>query len=793
MSDVNKIIKTINKAEPEFGKLFAKRILEINPPIFVKNFAMFRNGFGGVSLRSGIFIHDATLYYNPLLISFIVLHEIGHYLRYDKINQDIISLTNLSLPEFLNVVKTEEDFANNFALEEINKIFGQLKNPKQFKEELEDIMNKINELDSEMMATQTYHFMKSLPEEKRNDETLLKVLSGSIYENIMKKSENIIRQKIAETIKQLFEKAEIAPAPVKQPDVKPVVRPEIKPAKPEPRRLIKPKIHPGADPAPKAESKNSIKKKIELKEKEIQDKISETALKLYALNENPMQYSDDDIGEPAPGIKKNIEQRGNNPFSKIDILHKDAGNNQTGIEKLSDEEYKDVVDTAKKNNVHNLGITQQMELFSKAIEAQKKYQNNLEMLAKNTVMHYFGIPEEVMDNITVKLTDNANEVKLDAPQNAPAPNPENNNDEEDNDQNNDNENNNNDLENNKEFQELVQDFTPEEKEIIKQNVDKRTIANALMMGAGFRAHNLLDKIKPALDAISPDLYPFYVKIMSIGALQLWKVNPTDTGFEIDNKNMGLAAPQPGQNPNQNNIKLSFNDLKNMGIVGKSELILGDDKNGDGIREVEGARAIAMIFPVLLHEIVKACVEYIFASGLPKYTQRVNKEIMRQADDFKFEYWHKLLGPRLWKYLHDAIDYIVKERGNDYTIVAYLLQELSMLPPDKFLRFIELLIHDGTKGVVWLEKMLDRVEADLQNVDIEEEPIPQADFGNIQNLMGQIQNMLNQPGAEPKPEPVQQKPLDQMTTDELNQLMKDSINSGDFEKAAEIRDEFERRG
>lgn len=600
----------------------------------------------------------------------------------------------------------------------------------------------------------------------------------------MSQEESIIRKKIAETLKQIFEKAEVAPA---KPEVKPDVKPA--PAKPNPRRLTKPRIHPGADPAPKAESKNSLKKKAELKEKKIQESLMDLAYKLYLLKEAPLQYSDDEMGSPSPEIKKNIEQRGNNPFSKIDILHKDVGNNQKSIEKLSDEEYKDVVDTAKKHGAQKMNPMQQMDLFIKAMAVQEKYKDNLEQLAKDVVKQYFGIPDDVMENIFVTLTNNQNDVQLDKPQEKNNQPQNNNNNEEDEENDNEEEDNNDALDNNKGFQELVHDFTPEEKEIIKQNVDKRTIANALMMGAGFRAHNLMEKIKPALDAINPILYPFYSKIMSGGAMQIWKAKPQDDGgFEMDAKDLGLDMPGMPKN-----FKINSDMLKKMGVVGKSELILGDDKNGDGIREVEGARAVAMIFPVLLHETVKACIEYIFANGLPQYTEHVNREIMKQSDDFKFEYWHKLLGPRLWKYLHDAIDYIVQGRNQDYTIVAYLLQEISMLPPDKFLRLIDLLIHDGARGIVWLEKMLDRVENDLQNIDIDEEPIPQADFGNIQNLMGQIQNMLNQPGAEEKPEPVQHKPFNKMSNEELQNFILDSINSGDFDKAAEARDELEKRG
>ncbi len=448
-----------------------------------------------------------------------------------------------------------------------------------------------------------------------------------------------------------------------------------------------------------------------------------------------------------------------------------------------DDEFKDVADMARKHGVANMKPMQLFKLFSEALVAQKKYTVELEHLAKSTVQKYFGIPSEVMANIEVTLTENPKDVKLDKHDNNLPPQKDNDK-EEDNDFDNNEENDEKQV-NNPAFDELVQDFTPEEKIIIKQNVDKRTIANALMMGAGFRAHNLLEKIKPELDRMSPVLYPFYVKIMSGGAIQNWKANPRDDGgFEINTNDAGMNIHQQ----NNNKLILTLDNLKEMGVVGSSRLKMGDDENGDGIREVEGAEAIAMIFPVLLHETVKAVVEYIFAHGLPQYTQKINKEILKQSDGFQFEYWHKLLGPRLWKHLHDAIDFIVKGRGNDYTIVAYLLQEISTLPPDKFLRLIDLILHDGIKAITWLEKMLDRVEADLAAED-EDDVIPQADFGNLQNLMAHIEGRLNV--AEEKPQP-KHKPFDQMDIQELKQFILNALDEGDYEEAAQARDEIEKR-
>ncbi len=539
--------------------------------------------------------------------------------------------------------------------------------------------------------------------------------------------ERIIRKKINEILRKLFEKSEVAP-------VEPITKPKPKEQPgPKPRRILKPLIHPGADPKPKAENQDiDLKKKIN-------------------LEEAPMDFVDPHLGGPSHSIKSRLEKREKNPFSKIDILHKDIDGKKT-IEKLGDEEYEDVVKQYKVHNRENHGALEMLKHFQEVLLIQQKNKYALEQLAKVTVQKYFGIPNDVIENIIVNLTNNPEDVSMGG-----------NNDNVPIDQ-----------------EELLDDFTDEEKKIIKQNVDKRIISNALMMGAGFRAHNLMDKIKPNLDRIDKKLYPVYSFMMSKSVMDFWKIefNDDDTiGLEDDKLKM--------------KAKISMENLQKMGVVGKSELILGEDKNGDGIREVEGAKASAIIFPVLLHETVKAIIEYVFANGLPQYTEKINREIIKQSDIFKDEIWHKLLGPRLWKYLHDAIDFIVKERGNDYTVVAYLLQEISMLPPDKFLRLIDLILHDGNKAVVWLEKMLDRVEYDLANQEGGDEDVPMADFGKVQNLMGQINDLLNQ-APEQKPAPVQHKPFSEMSIQELKEFIFQAIDAGDFEKSAEAKDELEKR-
>lgn len=756
MSKLDHIVSQIHKFNPDFSSLFSEFLNTeaSSVPFFIEDFPVFGGRFGAISLRSGVFLSESFKTINSNNYEkavFIILHETGHFKRYDTIDYDMVSLTKYPLDKYIQIALEEERQANKYALSIIESWIQKTNQSKEMLDFYKESKSTIsyNESDTRMYGA-IYNVLKNNKDNFENsDELVLGILKGKIQMQESKQSdENIIRKKIFETVKNFFESPEIAPA---QPKIKPNVQPA--PAQPNPRRILKPQIHPGAKPAPKAgqevaPAQPKIKPGVQpapaqpnprriLKPQIHPGAKPAPKAKSEIQEDAPMNYKDDKIGGPNDDAKRNIEKRGTNPFSKIDILHK--GDVQKTIEKLGDEEYKDVVDTAKKFGAENMSDMDVLMYLQKAMGVQQKHKDTLERLAKNVVQKYFGVPQDVMDEIQVKLQSNPNDIDFKV-------------EDQDFDE-----------------EELIDDFTPEEQAIIKQNVDKRIIANTLMMGAGFKAHNLLEKIKPALDAINPELYNFYVKIMSAHNLSLWKNKPFEKG----------------------DIEIENNKITNIPIHGKSELILGDDKNGDGIREVTGAVAEATAFPVLLHETVKAVIEYIFANGLPQYTEKINRAIIKQSDQFHYEYWHKLLGPRIWKYLHDAIDFIVKGRDSDYTIVAYLLQEISMLPPDKFLRLVDLLINDGARAVVWLEKMLDRVEYDLEQQGPDEE-IPVADFGNIQNLMGQIGDMLNKPIVK-KEEPVQLKPFDQMQTQELKNFILKSIDAGDFEKAAEARDELEKRG
>jgi len=304
-------------------------------------------------------------------------------------------------------------------------------------------------------------------------------------------------------------------------------------------------------------------------------------------------------------------------------------------------------------------------------------------------------------------------------------------------------------------------LTPEEQKIADELVKKRVVQNLLMMGSGYRAHKLFTQIKPSLDDIDDRLYPLYLKIMGNIEFHLWT-----TVFD------------PTKVPHYGKVQVDKDSMT--------------------------VKAEASLFIILLHELAKGAVELLFLQSVfniaEKHGEKIYKNVLDRADKLEEEQWMKLIGPRLWKYLHDAINFIVMERENNYTIVSYLLNKISLLEPRQFLTLMDEVVNNGEVAINKLVSMLDEVEQDIEEYEAENnrtpepsEIMPEPDLGNFDSLMGQINDILNKGDNNPvKNDILNHKPFNQMILPELQAYVKAAISAGEYEKAAEANDEIESR-
>lgn len=557
--------------------------------------------------------------------------------------------------------------------------------------------------------------------------------------------------------------------------------PDVKPDTDTDKGKKKRKGFPDRDPNPKVKPNPKAKKNLSkipsenpisvVKEGKSLDSINILERKFKTLeeyskyrrliNENPMRPDDEGAARRYinPTIKSGLsgeEESEETPFKGIEIFKKGEPDFKT-ISKLGTEEFNEVL-----RNAQEAGMISMMEQFNKLRlinSLEQRHKQQLENLALDIVQKTFGIENRIMEKIEAELKPmESGPIEMDDDSSG------------------------GDLED--VFQDVIDEYTEEEKRTIKKYIDKRFIQNALSMGAGYRSHKTIRDFKNELDAINPQLFPLYAQLMPNVELMVWSFDPNELGMR---QNVGKSELKFGQPEDADENEEEGQEQE-------------QEQQDEPIRPVVGAKGTSYLFPILLHELAKAFLEYTFAYSIENIPMNMRKAVIDRADSYQEEHWMKLIGPRLWKYLHDAIDYIVQERDSDDTIVSTLLYELTMLEPDEFLSLIDDVLHNGAQAIETLKQMLDEIEEDVEEWEEEnsgQTPRPEDIVGGTDNsreisqaVENELENLLA--GLDGKEGVSLSKDLSDMDINELNDTLQNALESEDYETASKVRDEINKR-
>ncbi len=211
----------------------------------------------------------------------------------------------------------------------------------------------------------------------------------------------------------------------------------------------------------------------------------------------------------------------------------------------------------------------------------------------------------------------------------------------------------------------------------KEEVYKRRFLNAMTQGAAKKCNHMFHMVDEELTELDPRLPNKYSKMMA-SADYMYYIIPA-----MEDTNNGAV---------------------NGGVV---HVQFPNAQNSKAVITVQ-----AMVFPVLIHELVKGVMELLSAHGLPK-DKKIGEYVINKADFLAAEPWDMRLGPALWERFTEMIE------PDDFHLKHHIYSELAAMPVREFnVKMRE--IMGGTKeGKKVIESVVESVKEGLKEDEFNE--------------------------------------------------------------------------
>ena len=394
-------------------------------------------------------------------------------------------------------------------------------------------------------------------------------------------------------------------------------------------------------------------------------------LKKKFIKEAPIDYGD----RPErmdPGTQRKIET-GQTPISKQPFMPKITGA-QTFEEVIASERFKQVIENIRRYtnipgpvDMRNIGQLQMllMSALREIVNIERQHKEYLENLSIELVRKELEIdPSEIeYESNLVRPSDISNEGFQMEPEEKSA----------------------------EEIAKLFQ--TPEKKEDEEENPveallraleefnierSKRRLINMFIQGAGAKAQYMYHLIEEKLNELDPRLLNLYGTLMSVNEMLYWILNENMLGNLMGSK-AGSVEVDTNQDPPK--------------VIAKG-----------------------VIFPVLLHELVKGTYEVIGKFGLPSNPEK-QKMVTGYEDTLPAEVWDLRFGPVFWERLLNAYPNRIFESGQRF-IQNYLFQKFVMMSAEEFIDLTKMILLGNPKANQILDRMVKEISERLRELENE---------------------------------------------------------------------------
>lgn len=198
----------------------------------------------------------------------------------------------------------------------------------------------------------------------------------------------------------------------------------------------------------------------------------------------------------------------------------------------------------------------------------------------------------------------------------------------------------------------------------KDEVYKRRFINAMIQGASKKGHHMFHLADGELTSMNPTLPNKYAKMMAAA----------DYGY--------LTADDSTPK--------------------KAGGVVRVDYSGD--KPVIHAQA--MVFPVLIHELVKGAMEILSAHGLPD-DEKLTEYVMGKADFMNAEPWDMRIGPALWERFTECID------PNDFDKKHHIYADIVSLPTEEFNHIMREIMLGTKEGKEKIREIVKQIDEDME--------------------------------------------------------------------------------
>jgi hypothetical protein len=394
-------------------------------------------------------------------------------------------------------------------------------------------------------------------------------------------------------------------------------------------------------------------------------------LKKKFIKEAPIDYGD----RPErmdPGTQRKIET-GQTPISKQPFMPKITGA-QTFEEVIASERFKQVIENIRRYtnipgpvDMRNISQLQMllMSALREIVNIERQHKEYLENLSIELVRKELEIdPSEIeYESNLVRPSDISNEGFQMEPEEKSA----------------------------EEIAKLFQ--TPEKKEDEEENPveallraleefnierSKRRLINMFIQGAGAKAQYMYHLIEEKLNELDPRLLNLYGTLMSVNEMLYWILDENMLGDLMGSK-AGSVEVDTNQDPPK-------------------------------------VMAKGVIFPVLLHELVKGTYEVIGKFGLPSNPEK-QKMVTGYEDTLPAEVWDLRFGPVFWERLLNVYPNRIFESGQRF-IQNYLFQKFVMMSAEEFIDLTKMILLGNPKANQILDRMVKEISERLRELENE---------------------------------------------------------------------------